>query len=180
MQSSFKLPRSLLLVLILTFLSPGATAAEVSKEYQLKAVFLFHFAQFVEWPTNAFTTPESPITLGVLGTNPFDNALQETVRGERVSGRSLVIKQFQRVEEIDLCHVLFISRSETAQLASVLGGLRDRSILTVSDSEAFNVKGGMIQFITEANRIRFKINRKATEAANLRLSSQLLRLAEVK
>src|SRR5439155_8715961 len=41
-----------LLVLLLTGMFPAR--AQTSKEYQIKAAFLFNFAQFVEWPSAAF------------------------------------------------------------------------------------------------------------------------------
>lgn len=173
----FKLPPSLWLLLILIFLTPAPAAAQVSTEYQAKAVFLFRFAEFVEWPPDAFATPQSPIILGVLGTNPFGNALPQAVHGETISGRSLIVKQFQNIQESGPCQVMFISRSEAAQWPAILSALDGRSILTVSEDERFLAKGGMIQFITEEHRVRFKINQKAAEAAKLKLSSKLLQLA---
>src|SRR5262245_36573345 len=81
-------------------------------EYQLKAVFLFNFAQFVEWPSAAFPEAQTPLVIGILGEDPFGAYLDETVRGETVNNRSLIVRRYRRVEEIETCHILFISRSE--------------------------------------------------------------------
>jgi hypothetical protein len=167
-----------LLALGCLFLDASPGAAQVSKEYQVKAVFLFRFTQFVKWPLQAFPTAQSPIVLGVLGENPFGDALELAVRGETVNGRSLNVKEFKDVKETGDCQVLFISRSETAHLPGIFDALKGRSVLTVGDDDSFSDRGGMIQFVTEGNRVRFKINRKAAEAAQLKLSSKLLRLAE--
>ena len=150
-----------------------------SREYQVKAVFLFNFAQFVEWPTNAFPEVQTPFVIGVLGEDPFGAYLDETVRGEKVNNRSLVVERYRRAEEIKTCHVLFISRSEVNRLAEILANLKGRNILTVGDAESFAQRGGMIRFVTEKNKLRLKVNLEAAKAANLTISSKLLRSAEI-
>jgi hypothetical protein len=151
----------------------------VSKEYQVKAVFLFNFAQFVTWPSTAFTQPDEPFRIGVLGDDPFDDFLDETVRGEKVDGHSLLIQRYGSVADVKNCRILFVSRSENGKMESILAGLKDKSILTVGDTEDFIRKGGIIRFITEANKIRLRINLEAAKSANLTISSQVLRLAEI-
>jgi hypothetical protein len=149
------------------------------QEHQVKAVFLFNFAQFVEWPTNAFAEAQAPLVIGVLGDDPFGAYLDETVRGERVNNRKLVVRRFRRVEEIQSCHVLFISPSEAERLEQILAALKGRPILTVSDAEGFSRRGGMIRFVTEKNKIRLKINPEAAKAARLTISSKLLRPSDI-
>jgi hypothetical protein len=41
----------------------------------------------------------------------------------------------------------------------------------------FTQHGGMIQFVTEANRVRFEVNLTSAERTGLTLSSQLLKVA---
>ena len=154
----------------------GQTA--ISREYEIKAVFLFNFAQFVDWPPEASANRQAPLVIGVLGDDPFDGYLDETVRGEKLNNRPFVVQRYRRVEDIDACQVLFIGRTDSRQLEHILATLRGRSILTVGDMEGFGRNGGMIRFVTENNRIRFRINVDAAEAAHLVISSKLLRLAE--
>ena len=149
-----------------------------SKEYQVKAVFLFNFAQFVEWPTNAFPDAQTPLIIGILGEDPFGSYLDETVRGEKVNNRPLVVQRYRRMDEIKSCHILFISRSEADRLEEVLGGLKGRNILTVGDFEGFAQRGGMVRFVTE-KKVRLRINLEAAKAASLTISSKLLRPAEI-
>jgi hypothetical protein len=170
----------LLPFLLLLSLAPSAPAqtAEV-REYQVKAVFLYNFALFVDWPPSAFEEPQSPLVIGILGTDPFGDYLDEAVRNERVNNRPMVIRRFRRVEDITICHILFISPSTSGQLEHVLASLKGRSILTVSDVDGFSQLGGMIRFVEEKNKIRLRINLEAAKAAGLRISSKLLRPAEV-
>jgi hypothetical protein len=157
----------------------SSQAALPSQEYQIKAVFLFHFAQFVEWPPQGFADGQTPLVIGVLGEDPFGGFLEETVRGEKVNSRTLLVQHYRRVEEIQACHVLFIGQSEANRLDQILSYLKDRSILTVSDVEDFAHRGGMIRFVMQQNKIRLKINVEAAKAANLTISSKLLRPADI-
>lgn len=160
---------------------PTDTLAQSSPdpEYQLKAVFLFNFAQFVEWPPSAFPNSQTPLVIGILGEDPFGPYLDETVRGETVKDRPLVVRRYQSVDEITTCHILFVSRREERRLKGVLDSLRGRSVLTVSDADHFATFGGMIRFVTDHHRIRFRVNLEAARAASLTLSSKLLRPAQI-
>ena len=151
----------------------------ISREHQVKAVFLFNFAQFVDWPAAAFSGATSPIVIGILGEDPFGAYLDETVREEKVEKRPIAIQRYRRVEEIKTCHMLFISRSETKHLEQILVSLNDRSLLIVGDGDDFVQRGGMIQLATTQGKIRPIINVKAATAANLTISSKLLRSADV-
>jgi hypothetical protein len=170
------------LVLSAVLLSDGRAApAETTPppEYQLKAVFLFHFAQFVEWPPDAFPAAHTPLVIGVLGEDPFGAYLDETVRGETVNNRSLVVHRYRRVEEIETCHILFISRSEAGRLEEILTSLQGRNILTVGDMAGFARRGVMIRFVLTENKIRLRVNLAAAKDTNLVISSKLLRPAEI-
>jgi hypothetical protein len=171
---------SLGIFVILAALSPVSGKAQTtSREYQLKAAFLYNFAQFTDWPTNAFADTNSPIVIGVLGTDPFGRVLDETIRGESVKGRSLIIQRFKHVEEIKACHVLFISQSEANRMNRILPAVKNRSILTASDLDGFAQKGGIIEFSTEHNKIKLTICVDVAKAVGITMSSKLLRLADI-
>jgi hypothetical protein len=158
---------------------PQPAATQPSREYKIKAAFLFNFAQFTEWPAKAFADKEAPLVFGVLGRDPFGSILDDTLRGEQVQGRRLLIQRYSKVEEIKSCHILYIGQSEANNLDPILTALKDKPVLTVSDIEGSAWRGVMIRFLTERNKIRFRINLAVVRAANLTLSSKLLRAAEV-
>jgi hypothetical protein len=173
----------LLLVWIAALWLAPARPAEAQKmrvaEPQVKAVFLFNFAQFVQWPETAFEAPQSAFVIGVLGDDPFGRILDDVVRGEAVGGRPLVVERYRRVEDIRVCHILFIGQLAAADDARVFAALGGRPVLTVGDSEDFAARGGVIRFVTEQSRIRLRVNMDAAKAANLTISSNLLRSAEI-
>lgn len=164
-------------------LSASASMAAAAPEYRVKAVFLFQFAQFVEWPGPAMAPDRAPdaapFEICVLGEDPFHEYLDETVQGEAVKGRQLTVRRYHRAEELTNCSILFIAQSEADQLDSILGVLRGQSVLTVGDSTRFAERGGAIQFVTVNNKIKLRINAEAAKAAQLTISSKLLGLADI-
>ena len=156
----------------------GAQTGKAS-EAQVKAVFLFNFAQFVDWPADAVPDSQAPLVIGILGEDPFGDFLDATVRGERRGSRPFAVHRYQRVDDITRCDILFINRSAGDAPGEILARLRNRPILTVSDADRFAERGGMIRFVTDRSRIRLQINPAAAEAAHLTISSKLLRVAEV-
>jgi hypothetical protein len=148
-------------------------------EYQVKAVFLFNFAQFVEWPEQAFSKPESPLIIGILGKDPFGPYLDETVENEKINGHPFEIKRFQNPAQIDTCHILFINEQFAPNLDVVLKSLNGRGILTVSDVNSFIKQGGMVRLATENNKIKLRINLDVIKEEKFIVSSKLLRMAEI-
>lgn len=146
---------------------------------EVQAVFLFNFAQFVDWPAEAFPDPQAPLVIGILGKDPFGSFLDETVQGETVRGRSFRIDRYRRVEEVKDCHILFISRSEAKRVDGILAALKGRPILTVSNGEDFDQAGGIIRFILDKSKIRLSVDLEAAQAARLTFSSKLLRSAGI-
>jgi hypothetical protein len=156
-----------------------AQAPDAPTEYQVKAVFLFNFSQFVDWPASSFPDGRAPLVIGVLGNDPFGATLDEIVRGETVNGRPLEVRRYDSVEQIDACHILFIARSQDEQLDAVFATLKGRNVLTVGDLEGFARRGGIIRFVTVGNKIRLRVNLAAAQDAKLAISSKLLRPAQI-
>jgi hypothetical protein len=159
--------------------APARARPPISKEYQIKAVCLFNFAQFVAWPAATFHKPDDPFRIGVLGDDPFGSFLDETVQGEKVDGHPLVIERYDSVADAKDCQILFISGSESNRLEDVLDALKDSPILTVSDMEGFSQRGGVVRFLIEKNKIHLKINLAAAKRSGLDISSKVLRLADI-
>lgn len=153
----------------------------VGEEYKVKAGFIFNFAKFVEWSEEAFQDKTSPILLCVFPPDIFNSILFT----QHIGGREILIKPYQDDEDVKCCHILFLSGSDRTQ--EKLNAVKDKkNILTVGESEDFNRMGGIINFVTEKERVNlftekkrltFEINLNAANSAGLKLSSQLLRSA---
>jgi hypothetical protein len=165
-----------LVALLAAVLNSRAQATPPS-EYELKAAFLYHFAQLVTWPPDAFAESGSPMIIAVLGENPFGKQLEESVRGKSVNGHPLAVREVQTPEGTNTCHILFISPSEKKRLSEILATVQGKSVLTVGETDHFTETGGMINFTLDGTKIRFQINDAAAKAVGLKISSKLLNLA---
>ncbi len=153
------------------------TPASTPTEYEVKAAYLYNFGRFVQWPAKATAAGGDSFAICVLGEDPFGPVLHATIAGETIGGRNVVAKRISKPQDGVNCRILFISSSEDHQLKEVLAALDKVSGLTVSDMAQFALRGGMVQFILDGNKVRFEVNLFTAERAGLTLSSQLLKLA---
>jgi hypothetical protein len=167
-----------LLIVALAWAPGSAADSPSAREYLVKAAFLYNFAKFVEWPPAAFVSDTSPLTLCILGDDPFGKAI-DTIEGKAVGRRRLAVHRTHTLARIDNCHILFVARSERARVDTILIKAGQKGVLTVSDLEGFADSGGMIGLIREGDKVRFEINLEAARQAGLVLSSKLLNLAKI-
>jgi hypothetical protein len=165
-------------ILLGTSASARQAPSNPSVEAQVKAAFLFNFAQFVQWPGGAFPDPDSPFTMCVIG-DSVEGPLEKTIEGETLNGRRIVMRRPATPENIRACHLIYVARGEARRSMEIIVAASGVPILTVGDSEEFINEGGMIRFTEAGRRIRFEINPDAAESASLRVSSRLLRLADI-
>ncbi|MFZ0035271.1 MAG: YfiR family protein [Sedimentisphaerales bacterium] len=178
-------------VLLVVAIAMGAqTDSEASREYQVKAAFLYNFIKFVDWPGEETSDSNEPIIIGIIGKDPFGDAF-EPVKDKPVRGRKVIIKSFKGLEELEKssekqsqietigkCHMLFVCSSEKEKLGEIINLTKDHSVLTVSDMQGFLESGGIVNFVIDENKVGFEINNAAARHAKLQVRSQLLRLAK--
>jgi hypothetical protein len=146
-------------------------------EYKIKATYLYNFGRFVRWPEDLSSGKTDSFGVCVLGQDPFGPTLDSTFAGEKLDGKRVVIRRVARLQDPAGCRILFISSTEEAHLKAIFAALDDAGTLTVSDMPDFTERGGMIQFVFEGSKIRFKVNLASAESSKLVLSSELLKVA---
>lgn len=146
-------------------------------EYEVKAVFIYNLAKFIEWPDKSLDN-SSTLTLYILGDDPFGTDL-DAIRGKLIKGKSVVVKQIDSPDALKNVGILFISSSEKERLRDILKGISRLPILTVGDTQSFAQRGVMVNFYIENSKIRFEINMEAANMAGLKISSNLLRMGTI-
>lgn len=159
--------------------SPVPAAPPVATEGQIKAVFLFNFARFVQWPEGAFAAVDSPFHICILGTDPFGRDLDEVVAGESVDGHPMAVRRLGSADEARDCHIAYVDAADADNFQDALAAVQDRPTLLVSDLERAAEQGAVIQFHRDGSRVRLRINLAAARSAGLTISSKLLRPATV-
>lgn len=158
---------------------PEAAATPAPGEYQVKAAFLYHFAQLVDWP--ALPEPGQPFEIGVLGDDVFGPALESALAGKTIHDRAVRVRRYTTLPETEhLPALLFVSADDPRDAERALRALGEAPVLTVGEARGFAERGGMIGFrLTPDGRVAFDINLRRAERCGLRLSSQLLKLAHI-
>jgi hypothetical protein len=147
-------------------------------EYRVKAGFVYNFVKFVEWPSEAFRSPAEPYGICVLGEDRFSGSLEGTVAGREVAGRPIVVRHVSAVKQVKGCHVLYISSAGSKRIPPLPADVTAPGVLTIGESDDSAAHGAVINLKLAAGRIRFDINVGAAERSRLRISSQLLKLAD--
>ncbi|MDB6025215.1 MAG: hypothetical protein JWM68_1438 [Verrucomicrobiales bacterium] len=155
------------------------TWAQAASEYQLKSAFIYNFLQFVEWPQESLPATNSVIVIGILGDDPFGTEIDRAFRDHQINGHPLSVRRYKTLDQVQICHALFVSQSERDRLPEILAKVGERGVFSVSDIEGFAARGGVLGFVHDNGKLRFEINVGAIKRARLRVSSKLLRLARI-
>ena len=173
-------PRS---VRVLLFLAAGVAAATVAfgqreaTESGVKAAFLYKFANYIEWPANAFSSPSAPLVIGVLAADDIAAELDRIVPGRNVNGHPVNVRRLKNGESAAGVHILFVGKEQGGGAATVRTA-REQGALTVTESERGLEMGSAINFITAGERVAFEVSLDSAEKSGHRISSRMLAVAK--
>lgn len=168
--------RGVVLVLVLVLLAPSAATQSPSGEYQLKAAFVFHFAQMVDWPPD-FLAPDAPLIFCTLDGDAFSAAVDWAVDGKQIGKHAVQTRHPGDTNAVRGCHLLILVGKDKKRVAAALAVVKDAPVLTIGDCDNFTAGGGMIGLLLQDNKVRFDINLTAAQSSSLKISSRLLLLA---
>tara|TARA_R110002072_G_scaffold1130_10_gene9429 strand:- start:4022 stop:4573 length:552 start_codon:yes stop_codon:yes gene_type:complete len=165
------------LLLITSFLwIPLALHASIGlakTEQDIKAAYLYNFMKFIVWPS---FEGQSEFNLCVIGDDPSNEAIK-MLESKQLHNLKLHVEYLYTLNNNTKCHAVFIGESENKFIDKIIKFYSDTPTLTVSSTDGFIHRGGMIGFITLGNIIRFDINLKQARDTQLSISSKLLELA---
>ena len=154
-------------------------AQEIELEYKLKAAFLYNFLKFTQFPADKYTPPEPAMVVGCLADDSAAPQFARALEGKKINGLPIKFVALQDGDDPRSCHLLFISRNRKAQIEETLARLKHAPVLTVSETDQFAQRGGMINFVRHERTFRFEINLEAADRAHLRISSDISSMATV-
>lgn len=164
--------RRALLLLVLLALHFSALAQE-RPEYEVKTLWLYNILKSTDWPAEAFANKNAPVlVLGVLGKDPFGNFING-LTNKIVAKKPIVIKRYKSVQEVQGCHVVFISASESSALPQIFEQLRNSPMVTVGETAEFTKFGGMIN-LSLVDPYKFEFSKKAWQKSGLKIDSRFL------
>lgn len=168
-----------LLIAILAGMAPPlqADGSPRAPEYLIKAAYLYNFALFVEWPPDAFVGNDGPLTIGIVGADPFGWAIDQTIENKRIGRRRIVVERLRTNQDSRHCQILFIAPSERGRVADIIHRLQGHPVLVVVDASDAGKPPGTVDFVVNDNKVGFVINLEAARRARLTISSKMLGLA---
>jgi len=167
-----------LTALIVVFCASTVLAQTTAKEYRIKAAFLFNFAHYVEWPPDTFKDANSPLTYCIVGDDPFEGVLDQSLNAKSVGTRPLRVQHLKPPENFQGCQIVFIGANEKKRVTAILETLKQAPILVVGESSHFVQQGGTVGFLSEENTVRFEVNLDVAQRARLNISATLLSVAK--
>lgn len=169
------------LLLALVTGAPGLAQAQApvaALERQVKAAYLFKFASFVEWPEASFARPDSPLHIGVAGSEVLAAQLERMVAGRSVNGHPVRVRRLQPGAVLDDLHIVFLDSSlDRGALGAMLAAAHGHSVLTVSDAGEAVAPGCMIHFVVADDKLRFDVAMRSVASSRLRISARMLAVA---
>jgi len=167
------------LILVGLICQLGIGRAETAGEYQVKAAFFYHFANFVDWPASTFTATKGHLRICVMGTDPFGSTLDDTLAKKSVGDHPFEILRNPPTSQLQHCHLLYIPASASSQIRALRHRIAKVDVLTIGETLDFMKQGGMVQFFVDNQKVRFAVNTDVVNETNLKISSKLLRLAKI-
>lgn len=154
-------------------------AQPAEAELQVRAQFVYNFANFVEWPGDAFAEDSAPIKVCLFGDVQFAPYLY-TYSGTLIGERELIIKPANTLDEIRSgCHILYVGDDERVRLPTFWKQIRYIYVLSIGERTGFADKGGIINILRTRDRVQFDVNIENAINNGLFLDSDLLALARI-
>jgi hypothetical protein len=145
-----------------------------TRENKLKAAYVFNFLKFVEWPA---ASVRSELLVCFRGAAGVRDALSVSVENKKIGAHTLAVRELGDGETVDGCNVLYIGADAIPGGTPLTAQEAVLPLLTVSDAENFARGEGIIELVTDHNRLRFNINLGNARRAGVRISAGLLQLA---
>jgi hypothetical protein len=165
-----------LLVLATLLFGVRVEAQAPMDESQVKAMFVYNFLKFVEWPVNASLRAKDPFVVLIIGEGATADATEHFLESKTLGERPLVVRRAQWDQSLAGARAAFVVERDPKKLHRVLDAAAAAGVLTIGEGESFTTRGGVIGLLVENRRVRFDVDTSAAQIAGLRVSSKLLAL----
>ncbi len=152
-----------------------ANAVQGHSEDSVKAAYLYRFTQYIEWPTSPPST--EPFTIAVLNAPRVAEELERLLPDHPIKNSVARVRFITRISDLGHPQMLYVGAAPPDRLRSLVASIAFGPVLLVTDSEEGLAMGGVLNFITVENRVRFEVSLTAADKSRFRISSELLAVA---
>ena len=166
---------SAFLILCCLVSAKGATAMQqqaLSQENKIKAAYVLNFTRYIQWPALA-TFAQAPLHLCLASSADFYDFIANIILRANASGLYRPIR-LENVAQAVNCELTYLQNPVDPLLPQL------RQSLLVVESAAIVQPKTAITFYISQKKVRFGINMDVINGLNIRVSSELLKLARIK
>jgi hypothetical protein len=142
------------------------------QEEKFKALFIYNFTKYIEWPSSS----RNEFKIGVLGNDNMYNELSEIAGRTKVGLKTMRITNAKTLLDVNDCEIIFISRSNSSDLAKLIGMAKSNHILLITETSNSCKQGAGLNFVLKNGSISFEVSKSNIESAGLQVNSNLLSL----
>lgn len=161
-------------VLLIVLLSVAGFTLVHGQNYKLHPLYIYSFSRYVQWPEEY---NQNDFEIVVLGESPITEELNKMALAKKVGGRPIKVTKIKSVSEIKKCNMLFVPSNKSSQLPDVLAKIGSQSILVLTEEPGVGAKGSHVNFVIKDGKLAFELNPTAINKQNLKVLSELTRLA---
>jgi hypothetical protein len=159
--------------LLLFYLAITANSQTFAQAEKFKALFMYNFTKYIEWPVSS---RQGDFVIGILGNSPITKELEVISGKQKVGSQSIVVKTFASVDAIEVCHIIYLPPSKSGQISSVSEKMAGKNTLIIADKEGLALQGAAINFIMDGDKIKYEVNKSNINHYGLAVNSSLLAL----
>jgi YfiR/HmsC-like len=163
------------LLLAAPLVGASVEAQSVTDEAQVKAMFVYNFLKFVEWPGESRRASE-PFVVLIVGEGSTADATARFLESKTIGERPVFVRRTRWDQSLAGARAAFVIERDAKKLRRILAAAAAAGVLTIGEGESFTTSGGVIGLLVEDRKVRFDVDTSAAQVAGLRVSSKLLAL----
>ena len=159
---------------LLTILLAFVVQARGQDIHKFHSIFIYNFSKFIQWPMEY---KKGDFVIGVLGSSPVTKHLEAMAVSKKVGNQSFSIVSYKKPSDIEKCHILYIPTNQSSLLEECKTNLAGTATLIITDKPGLGQDGSGINFLIVDGKPKFELNKSAAEERNLKVSTELAKLA---
>ncbi|HLT71802.1 MAG TPA: YfiR family protein [Cyclobacteriaceae bacterium] len=155
------------------FLFSGNVFAQQKPIHEVYSMMVYNFMKYIQWPNDG----NGEFVIGIAGNNNMLETMGTWYNGSKMGTRTCVIKKIQSPADVEGCQVVFLDKSKSGEFEAIQNRMKGKSALLITDKNGLGVRGSAINFKVVDSKLKFEMNQKVLESANLKVAGALTSMA---
>jgi hypothetical protein len=153
--------------------SGGNVFAQQKPMHEVYSMMVYNFMKYIQWPAEG----SGEFVIGIAGNDEMFQTMKAWYNGHKVGSQTCVIRKIERPSDVEDCQVVFLDKSRSGDFDAIQSRVQGKSTLLITDKNGLGQRGSAINFKVVDSKLKFELNQKALESANLRVANALASMA---